>query len=200
MLLLTVGSSAASGAGWYADRDAGIRFPRPFADGERKTPDQIRNLILARPGATLPEEPRYTSGLYSREGVPYILIWRRDESRPPTQAEIEQQGFDVDRQEMILSPKDVSGDNLKSRILVKALRDRTIYIGFYFKEDRDLEIFAALREGLEVEPEMALTFSRLVSGRPSRLVTTAMVLAAGALGGAVMLMISKRRKRSTRFT
>lgn len=184
-------------AGWFADLEAGVRFPRPFDDGERKTGDQIRALINAKGNVIMPEEMRYTSGLYATTGVPYLLVWVRPEARPPTRAELEDQGFDVVRLEKIMNqPANAPGAGaLKSRVLIKPLKDRTAFIGLFYELEADLPLFEQVRLGLEVEPKLSLDAGELAPGRPSIWLRVVVGLGAAGLAAAFAWMLQRRSSR-----
>lgn len=182
---------SAAAAGWHADQEAGVRLPLPFDDAEKKTGEQVTNLILEQPRARIPEGIKYTSGLYAKAGVPFVLIWTRQEAGQPSRAAIDAQALDRDQLDRIIEGRaDVAAGDLRSRVLVRLVRGQSVFLGLYYTDPKDGALLDQIRATLEVVPERALTYDELPSDGPSPILVT--VVAGLAFAGGVVLWLRRR--------
>lgn len=199
ILGVLLSSTVARAAGWHADREAGVRLPLPFEDVERKTSDQVTNLILERPGARIPTNVKYTSGLYAKSGIPFLLIWTRSDPMLPSQDAIDEQDFDREKLDRIVEGQaDPKADGLRSRVLVRQLRGHSVFIGLYYKEPKDGALLDQIRATLEVEPDRALSYDELESSGPSWWLVA--LVALGAFAGGFILWRQRMKSAPTQTT
>ncbi len=201
---LMAGVAWAASAPWHDDPVAGVRFQVPFADGDVKTAAQVTALVLEKPGTELPEGAQFTSGVYAKGGLPYIVVWTRPDAAPPNRSNLTALAqlspeeakarfglsdwqFDLDRLSGTGSAAGSGG--LKSRTIIAVARGATVGVGLYYADAKDAALFEPLAGSVELAGEKRLGWTELPRG-------PAFWLRAGAAAlAAVVAAVSLGRRR-----
>lgn len=175
----------------HQDSEAGVTFPVPFSDATVKTSSQVTGLILEDVNSQIPEGAKFTSGVYAKEGVPFLLVWTRADKVPPSQADVDslESMMTFDRSTLrgyLKEPLPAKG-GLKTLILTQIAKGETIQVGYYYKSQPDAALFQTVTQGFTLREDKKLSPEALPSG-PSGFVVMAIGLVAFAIGfGAVLI-------------
>ncbi len=186
----------------HQDSEAGVTFPVPFPDATTKTAAQVTGLILEDVNSQIPEGAKFTSGVYAKEGIPYLLVWTRPDKVAPRQADVEslEKMMPFDRATLkghLREPLPAKG-GLKTLILTQIAKGETIQVGYYYKSQPDAALFDTVTQGFTLREDKKLNPEALASG-PSGFVVLAIGLVAFAVGfGAVLVSRRVYLKRSAR--
>ncbi len=219
ILLLALTRTAAA-ASVHEDGKAGVRFPIPFAEADAKTATQVTALVLADGKARLPEGVEITSGVYSRAGTPYLVVWTKPEARPPTQKEVLDLAaapglgglarllqpwlkgfpadlrFDRDTLRGVGSLVKASG-TLRSKVLLQVTRDASVYVALFFDDPADSAQLDVVAAGLTVLPGRSIRFAELA---PGGLALRTQLAFAGAALAALAAFVLRRRLGRNKLT
>ncbi len=178
----------------HDDAEAGVRFPVPFNQPIEKTAAQVEGLILEEAKATIPEGARFTSGVYSKNGVPYLLVWTRADRVPPSQADLASMEdlFKFDRAALRGVTKDPlpAKSGLKTLLLTQIAKGETIQVGYFYRANADRALFDQVAAGFELTTAKRMNPDELPSG-PSNHDFLAIGLIAFAIGF-LAVVISRR--------
>lgn len=216
ILLLALTRTAAA-ATVHEDGKAGVRFPIPFAEADVKTATQVTALVLDSGKVRLPEGVEITSGVYSRAGTPYLVVWTKPEARPPTQKEILDLAaapglgglarrlqpwlkgfpadlrFDRDTLRGAGSLAKTSGI-LRSKVLLQVTREASVFIGLFYTDPADAAQLDVVAAGLTVLPGRGIRFAELAPGGLA--LRTQLAIAGAALAALAGFVLRRRLSRS----
>lgn len=175
----------------HRDPEAGVTFPIPFPDATVKTAAQVTGLIREDVDSQIPDGARFTSGVYAKEGIPFLLVWTRPDKVPPSQSDVESLGkmmvFDKGQMRGYLKEPLPAKGGLKTLIITQLAKGETIQVGYYYKSQPDASLFKAVADGFTVEPDKRLSPEGLPSGPSSMMILLIGVVAFTVGFGAVMI-------------
>jgi hypothetical protein len=184
----------------HTDREAGVTFPIPFEDYTTKTANQVTNLIADDVKGQIPEGAAFTSGVYSGDGVPFVLVWKRADKVPPNRSDVDSlekmMVFDRAQLRGVMREPLPAKNGLKALILTQIAKGETIQVGYYYKSQPDAALFKTVTEGFTLAEDKRLSPEDLPSG-PSTTIFLVLGLIAFAIGcGAVLISRRVFLKRS----
>jgi len=162
-------SVAAAATSVFKDTAAGLSFTVPFAEARFKSPGQIRQLLLQRPGVVLPQAAQFTSGIYSNtvSGLPYLLAWKVKQPSGVSQATLSSlaatgtlgahttsQGQPLINgwsfsQDLLRGTGSASFEGgLKARLMVQVLKSSVVYLGFFYQDETDAKLFDSVLDSV----------------------------------------------------
>lgn len=185
----------------HNDAEAGVTFPIPFPDATEKTAVQVTGLLRENVNAVIPEDAEFTSGVYAKEGLPFLLVWRRADKVPPSRADVKSLAgmmeFDKDQLRGYLKEPLPAKGGLKTLILTQIAKGETIQVGFYYKSQPDAALFKEVVQGFKLTEDKKLSPEALPAG-PDKFVIAMIGLAAFLVGfGAVLISRRVYLKRSS---
>jgi hypothetical protein len=214
------GAATATGAlPWHDDAEAGVRFRVPFAAGRIRTGAQVEDLIIdpehERDGAeradAIPAGIHYTSGVYSEDGVPFVLVWTRADAVAPTKRDLEAltrlspeaaaaqfglERFRFDLRTLVGVGLQRPAGGVRARLLVVPMQGHTTFVGLYYRKADDARLLEVIRKSLTAAPERRLVWDELESGGwPRWLTAMVAVLAVGAVGTMTAVGVGAVRSR-----
>ena len=207
---------------WHEDRDAGVRFPLPFAGAHGRTGAQVLGLLASTGEVRVPDGVRFTSGAVAREGTPFVLVWVRREPAPTieqlewlamaTPEEFRERyglsdwTYDAmnHRGSGAVARLGASRDGLKAQVLVQFVQGGSIHVGYYYRDDGDAARFGRLKAGFEVTSAGPIRLGGLHSSWSPHAFLAGRSMGAWALGASTVgalvvlgLLLRVRRQQRT---
>lgn len=178
----------------HIDTNAGIRFTAPFPIYQKKTGDQVANLIQDAVPGDLLKGLDYSSALYSDDSEAFIVVWRQKIKELPSRYQFRRLKYlaslratakisDVEIIEskaaatFTLEPK----GKYRARVAMLLTKDENVFIGLYDRKVVHEGRFQALLSSVEVDPKRLVRWEDLDSGLKP--VWSGLIVAAGFILG-----------------
>lgn len=160
---------------WHDDTEAQVRVKIPWSNAEIKTGAQVAALIGHENGVEAPPGASFTSAIYAPKGVPFAVIWRRQDPVPPTRRELTdlaEEGRGLGFQRIEFDPGRMRGvgwpatvpEPLQARVLFQIGKGATVFLAYYYESPQDAAYFYEFVESLALHPGVRLGFDELESG------------------------------------
>ena len=166
----------AAEAAVHKDSLAGVKFEIPFTAPRIYNSEQMAALMQRAQKGEPPQGVAYTSGVYSKQGVPFIVVWTQQNDRPVSReladhfasgganaqlAAIGLHDFSFQRQGLRGEGRLEERGSLKVKIALILLKDHISYVGFHYKKPGDLVLFNKIRASLAPSKRQALHYGSL---------------------------------------
>lgn len=160
----------------HRDSLAGVKFQIPFASAKVYNAEKMTEMLTSARATPPPPGVTYTSGIYAKQGTPFIVVWTQHNDRAITRefaehfatgganaqlTKIGLQDFSFDRERLRGEGRLPDSGGLKIKILLLLLQDHITYIGFHYKKSDDLALFNKLKGTLTASKRQVLRFESL---------------------------------------
>lgn len=160
----------------HRDSQAGVKFQIPFANARVYGSEQMADMMTAARTAPPPSGVTYTSGVYAKQGAPFVVVWTQRNDKPISRelaehfasgganaqlAKIGLQDFVFDRVRLRGEGRLPDTGGLKVKIILMLLKDHIAYVGFHYRKIEDLVFFEKIRNTLAASKRQALRFESL---------------------------------------
>lgn len=168
--------SVAEVAKVHKDSLAGVKFQIPFPSPRIYGAEQMAEMMERAQKSAPPAGVAYTSGVYSKQGVPFIVVWTQQNERPVSReladhfasGGADAQLASIGLSDFVFSRDRLRGEGrlpdrggLKVKIVLTMLKDHIAYVGFHYKKAEDLALFDKMRATLAPSKRQVLRYASL---------------------------------------